>query len=102
MALKNPKYNANFGFSLEELLSSENAGEGLLNDSSTVETSLVHTLEVEEEEEMTKYLIKKADLPGGIARLYLDVAEYFSQKEINKMIRITKSQLGIDIMSSNH
>lgn len=93
LALKNPKLSVNFGYSLETILSGENSKE-ILKDFITSDHGLDTYLEKNEEEEMTKYLIKKADLPGGLARLYLDIPEYFSKKERRKMTRITAEQLG--------
>lgn len=45
----------------------------------------------EEENSITHYLIKEADL-DGLARLYLDLPEYFSNKEKRKMLKIMKQQ----------
>jgi hypothetical protein len=93
LALKDHKASVNFGLSLETILGGENAGE-ILKDFVTKESGLEVPIENDEELELIKYLVKKADLNGGIARLYLDVEEFFSKKERRKMARITLEQLG--------
>ena len=50
-------------------------------------------IEEDEESSILMYLIKSAD-SLGIARLYLDLDEYFSNKEKVRMLRTMKRQLG--------
>lgn len=97
---KNKKGEVNFGVSLDSALSGSSAkgqegdSKGSLKDvlvgSGSAEDDLL------EDEALTevKILSKKAD-PGGIARLYLNIDEWFSKKEKKKMLRTMRNQLGL-------
>jgi len=91
LALKDSRHSANYGISLDAVMQGGNAEE-LLKDYVTKDSGIEDHIEKEEESDITAYLIKKADLKGGLARLYLDVAEYFSEKEMRKMIQVMKRQ----------
>lgn len=90
LATKN-KDSINFSLSLNTILTSDGS-EAVLKDYVTKESGLDESLEKEQDEDIIKYLIKKADVRSGLARLYLDVSEYFSEKEMKKMLLIMKEQ----------
>jgi hypothetical protein len=92
LALKNSSKQANFSLSLDTILSSEN-GDAVLNDYTTGDNGLEDILEKDQEADIIKYLIKRADSKLGLARLYLDIEEFFSKKELRKMRKITREQL---------
>lgn len=87
----------NFSVSLEQQITSDEDGSG-----NTVLSHLVGdhgtdvTLEQKQELDMVRYLAKHADI-RGIARLYMDVDEFFSEKEKRKMQETMKEQLGITV-----
>lgn len=86
--------NINFSISLNAIANSENS-DAVLKDYVTSEHGLDEHLEVQQEAQTINYLIKKSDLKGGLARLYLDLGEYFSKKELRKMAQVTMSQVHI-------
>lgn len=89
LALKNPQNRVNFGVSLDCLLAGEDStAVSELPISEGLEEQLAKT----EANEEIRYLIKKADTRSGLARLYLDIDEHFSQKELDKMAQIMKMQ----------
>jgi hypothetical protein len=87
----NGSAEVNFSVSLESLFPSGFDSEELdglfLNHHPDIQTDI----ETTEEGDIIKYLVKKADLDGGLARLYLDIGEFFSEKELLKMSKITKA-----------
>ncbi len=91
LAMKESKGSVNFGVSLDDILNGSNS-EVLLQNYVTSDSGLDGSIEQDEEAEIFKYLVKRADLNGGLARLYLDIAEYFSKKEKRKMVQIMKEQ----------
>jgi hypothetical protein len=90
LAIKS-RTSVNFSVSLDSLISSDH-GDAALRDYVTEEKGLDECLERDQDIDHTMYLIKKADLSGGLARLYLDLAEYFSKKEIRKMVQTMHDQ----------
>jgi RNase P subunit RPR2 len=83
--------HVNFSVSLNDMLDSDLVGpnEEVLVSSSTIEADYITSKEAED----TAYLIKCAD-PNGLARLYLDLTEFISVKEKQRMLRSMKRQLG--------
>jgi hypothetical protein len=83
--------NVNFSVSLNSLLDedSETSLGDILVSSSRTEDDYIEAREAED----LSYLIKCAD-PKGLARLYLDLAEYISVKEKTRMAESMKQQLG--------
>ncbi len=81
----------NFSVSLNSMLdvNSEAAFGDSLISSSNIESDYIESKEAED----MAYLVKCAD-PHGLARLYLDLTEYISVKERQKMARSMKQQLG--------
>lgn len=85
--------DSNFSVSLEGLKSSED-NEGELKDFIAGDCAVEETLVQEETLNILQYLAKCADIKG-MARLYLDIGEYFSKKELAKMRRNMQKQLGL-------
>lgn len=82
----------NFSVSLDGLLGEEDDGIDLKH-FLTGSEGVDRKIEEDEESSILMYLIKSAD-SLGIARLYLDLDEYFSNKEKVRMLRTMKRQLG--------
>jgi hypothetical protein len=74
---------------------SESSFGDLLVSNSHTEAEYIANKEAED----TAYLIKYAD-PKGLARLYLDLAEYISVKEKHRMVKSMKRQLGYSPLSA--
>jgi hypothetical protein len=91
LAQKDNSKVANFSISLDTLVTKEGS-EITLSNYVTSEIGLEENLEKDEELEIIKYLIKKADYKEGLARLYLDLSEYFSKKELRWMKQSMKRQ----------
>lgn len=81
----------NFSVSLNALLDSDS--EAAFGDLFVSSSRTEHEYIANKEAENTAYLIKHAD-PAGLARLYLDLTEYISVKEKQRMVRSMKRQLG--------
>lgn len=81
----------NFSVSLNSMLDDDSEasfGDLLISEARTEDAYIAN-----KEAEDTAYLIKHAD-PKGLARLYLDLAEFISPKEKQRMLRSMKRQLG--------
>lgn len=85
------KKEQNFGVSLDRLLGDEESS--TIADFIIGDTAVDKHIIKEEEHNIVRYLAKKAD-PLGIARLSLDIQEYFSVKERKLMRRTMRKQLG--------
>lgn len=82
----------NFSVSLDSVLRDDAEGSSLAN--TLVGSAGVDTeLETQDELDNLLYLIKAADIKG-MARLYLDLDEYISDKEKVRMLRSMKKQFG--------
>lgn len=83
--------SVNFSVSLNAVI--DESGEASLGDILVSPTRIEEDYIARVEAEDMAYLIKRAD-PDGLARLYLDLAEYISDKERIRMAESMKRQLG--------
>jgi len=89
----NKARNINFGISLEKMVGKGDDGSELgeyIAGSGSVEEELLATEELDD----IRSLAKHADI-RGIARLYLDIDEVFSNKERRRMLELMRKQLGV-------
>lgn len=88
--------NVNFGISLDRMVSGngDNDEQKELVQIIAGDESVAEHLLAEEELDVVRSLIKHAD-PSGIARLYLDIDEVFSDKEKKRMLRTMREQLNV-------
>lgn len=93
---QNNSTDVNFSVSLDKLVGSADDAEGQtdLKDYIVGDVSPEVKLEKEQELDVIRYLAKCADT-RGLARLYLDIDEVFSKKELRAMRRTTRAQLGV-------
>lgn len=94
--------DVNFSVSLDKLVGTGEEGEGAtdLKDYIVGEVSPEVKLEREQEIDVIRYLTKCADT-RGLARLYLDIDEVFSKKELRQMRDTMKAQLGVKVKLKN-
>lgn len=82
----------NFGVSLDQALANESGEAGSeLIEYIVGDEGIDVGLEHEQELNTVRYLAKRADI-NGIARLYLDIDEVFSKREMRKMLQIMQAQ----------
>lgn len=82
----------NFSVSLDQALANKDSDTGSeLIEYIVGDEGVDVALEHEQELNTVRYLAKRADL-NGIARLYLDIDEVFSKKEMQKMVRVMRAQ----------
>jgi len=89
---ENANTQVNFSVSLNKLVGKDGEETELqhhLQGSEGVDKEIEHRQELDQ----IRYLIKKADI-RGLARLVLEIDEYFSKKELNQMRETMKAQLG--------
>jgi hypothetical protein len=84
----------NFSISLDSVGQKKDEEDVKLLDMLKGTSSVDEEIETKEDNTILKYLIKRADI-NGLARLSLDVDEYFSIKEKKQMKRVMRRQLGI-------
>lgn len=99
MAQGNSGAEVNFSVSLDKLVGNSDEGEGQTNlkDYIVGDVSPDIKLEREQEIDVIRYLAKCADI-RGLARLYLDIDEVFSKKELRQMRKTMKTQLkGVEV-----
>lgn len=86
--------DVNFSVSLSSIIkndSSESELKDFIEGDGPIDDKLIQ----DEEVSIVQYLAKKADRKG-LARLYLDISETFSDKELRKMKQSMRKQLGIE------
>jgi len=81
----------NFSVSLDSLVGKDDDESTSLLNMIPCGEGLDRDMEASEEEQLVLYLAKHAD-PSGLARLYLDLGEYFFNKELVQMAVTTISQ----------
>lgn len=91
MARGNSNTDVNFSVSLDKLVSDDEAGFTDLKDYIEGDASPEVALEREQNLNVIRHLAKCADT-RGLARLYLDIDEVFSQKELRAMRRLMREQ----------
>ena len=82
---------SNYGISIDAQVESDDGVSTNLKNSIVGDSGVDEELEQTQEEDNIKYLIKAADVKG-MARLYLDLDEVFSQREYKRMRKIMNEQ----------
>lgn len=97
MAQGNNGTEINFSVSLDKLVSNDDTeGVADLKDYIVGDVGPDVKLEKEQEINVIRYLAKCADI-RGLARLYLDIDEVFSKKELRQMRKTMKTQLNTKV-----
>lgn len=89
----------NFSVSLDGMANDDEDGERNLHSSVSSEERIAENIERDETDDIIRYLIKSVD-QRGTARLLLDIGEYFSAQEIEKMDQQMRSEFG-HLLKSN-
>lgn len=102
LAQGNNGAEVNFSISLDKLVSPNEDGEGQgdLKDYIVGDVSPEVKIEREQEIDVIRHLAKCADI-RGLARLYLDIDEVFSKKELRQMKATMQAQLGKKVKIKN-
>jgi len=85
----------NFSISLNKLVGKD-GDETEFGSSLKGSEGVEHELERKQELDQIRYLVKKADI-RGMARLSLEIDEFFSAKELNQMREVMRTQLGVTV-----